>query len=997
MRKRTFNLMHILLFIVGGMTMLVSCQNEEVYNPKRSGGETTFTLKLPAATIVRTRGTVGTAEENTIKTLRLLVCEPITAEKPDGKLVDVVICNNVTNLDATKEDWTFTAKLTKGNTYDLIAVANAANRVNLAPGTTRVEIMAALQVEKADKWVVDGTNESNSIPMWGELLDQVVDDNYSPSNNPVEFSLTRMLARINVSLGESVDNFELTDIYFCNHNDKGTIVPDKDGNGDLVFPTIPADADNSNSFLHYTDTDIANFELCLNTIYVFETEHVASYGNPDWELSPCLIVGGKYDDLEDVTYYRLDFISGTDWLSMLRNHSYNVTITKVTGAGYGEIDQAYRSAPVNMDTHIEAWNDKDMNNIQFDGQYQLTVNKSSVTLLSDDSAPGREITLYTDYPNGWTIEVPQAYEGWLTVTPNEGTAKQSHVIEVSAPAIVDPNDEDRVGYFFIKAGKLKKRIDVEQPNLTALDITITPDELTFYGGGTPGQEVKITTYPVNATRNFSYIGGDWIANNYLSWPLIPKSSDSWAETYTIQPPAYTGGTSTRTGVITVYITDADGKVMVSRNLSIRQLASDIDFIALLEDLYPAAGGPGLKFKVTTTLENWAMIVKEDVDDILSELETDVQGAGDEMEYTFTLTANNTFALRTATIEAVSTSPAFKKNILINQGYEKPKFINISATTIDFGSSNANKTLTFKVNGKWKFTKGTNYDNVISVASPIVNTAQTGGTPLNPASKSITFTPQTSSANEKFGTTTATLTLATVNNVSGNEDSKTITLKRTNPLSITSVVAPNTTDIDHLGKALSWKVKSNATVKIVAISGTKTVATSTEKKVSGLEEVTLDIQIPLWYNYSTNVTSRTIALRIYYLDGSDWVESSVQVSVKQLNDGTSNFPTGITAIGDLTVLYSTSLVATYNECKEYCDNATNGGYNWRMATSTDCVKLLPLLGEGNYRYMAFQLGDYSGSKVQYVNGNNGDDSSQKFKISLINPGTRAGNRFCVRAD
>ena len=405
MKKAIVNLKHLaLLFTVGMMALFSSCTHDESWSgPSAGNDEISFSFELPNAMVVRTRST-ATPPENAIKGLSMLVFKTGVDE-----LLSVVPCTALNPVaDTDQKEWTFKAKLTKGETYDLLLVANASAKVaTLQKDATRAEIISALEIENTAKWNISGSAEANCIPMWGEMLNQSITDTYSPSTGRVKFTLTRMLARINVALASGVeDDFELTEIYYFNYHTKGFVIPSTDGGGETVYPADGLQLGATHTTMGYTATD---------KIYVFEAMHQATYGNTNettgksWVDNPCLVIGGEYDG--KTTYYRLDFIgkdesSNDKWLSVQRNHSYNFTITRVSGEGYGRVEDAFNSAPINMEVEVDEWDDGEIGEVVIDGPYKFGVNNKVFELLIDGLAKDEEsnkLIISTTYKN-WMAE-----------------------------------------------------------------------------------------------------------------------------------------------------------------------------------------------------------------------------------------------------------------------------------------------------------------------------------------------------------------------------------------------------------------------------------------------------------------------------------------------------------------------------------------------------------------------------------------------------------------
>lgn len=222
----------------------------------------------------------------------------------------------------------------------------------------------------------NGSTATRPIPMSGESgpvkinkdLEQVF------RSNPVP--MYRSLARVDVGVSSRVTNFELTELYIHRYNMRGCVAIGKDADWaehpytgemrvrNVTLPADPAtqpaiDSDDKNNGLYYLGYNLG-MNSPVASIYLLESERadMDDYGN-----ATCLIVGGRYDG-GAVTYYRIDFeiiwlIEDEDpeggpggsttiiieagelgyvgaprvFARILRNHIYDITITKVNGPG----------------------------------------------------------------------------------------------------------------------------------------------------------------------------------------------------------------------------------------------------------------------------------------------------------------------------------------------------------------------------------------------------------------------------------------------------------------------------------------------------------------------------------------------------------------------------------------------------------------------------------------------------------------------------------------
>ncbi|NDV60587.1 FimB/Mfa2 family fimbrial subunit [Bacteroides sp. 519] len=315
--------------------LLSACnQDENVQSQSNDQHEITLNLSMPANTGMETRATVaGTTEENTIKSLYLLVCD-----KTSGEMVtNAISCTVLTGAGTATQ----TSKATvPAGSYDLILIANASSQVgSLASGTAKTVITGLTYTKGTDKWDITGATNNTSIPMWGETKNVTIS-----TGATVTIDMKRILARVNVKKSVTNDVFTFTKVLVYNYSRTARIVPPAT---DFAGVTYVAD-----SYLEY------NSYAADSPIYLFEAPSRGAYGAANWKQNTCLVVGGEYNKSGTVTYYRIDFKSGSTWYDLLRNNIYTIDIKSVTSAGYTDPDDAYKAVPTGMTINVLAWEDE---------------------------------------------------------------------------------------------------------------------------------------------------------------------------------------------------------------------------------------------------------------------------------------------------------------------------------------------------------------------------------------------------------------------------------------------------------------------------------------------------------------------------------------------------------------------------------------------------------------------------------------------------------------
>ncbi len=531
------------LSILAGALFFTSCVvneheigSKQVPEQQEGMSEISFMAEMPAPKVVATRA-VGSARENAVDDIYVLVFE--TGNDGDliykGKGRSLTVADGATNNNKI----TFKATLPVGTAYDFMVLANAEDalsEINVSDGDKTKADVLELTKTLTTKWSASST-DLEPIPMWGELKNRTL-----TANSSIVFQLTRMLARVNVEYSPTntqVNNFRLSSVHVYNYSTKGTLVPaaaSLDTDGYTSKSTTEPDAGygtQTGSALVYTD--ITGNKECKDLIYLFEAPHNGSvYGSSatsdDWIDNPCLVIGGKWSKdgtnwPTNDTYYRVDFIKKTtvegttteEWLSLLRNFSYNVTITEVSGEGYSEPDQALHSAPFNMEANVLPWNERNFEKVVFDGVFYLSVSQDEFVFqrigatAKDVENETNVVRIKTDYlvdndrtnaGSGWRVDriVNAGTEtpvNWIRLQPNvrPGTWNPDDVDEAYFTFDTNPGPTNREADVWIKAGRLEYKVHIVQKimSLDVLDGNDDPiEEMAFVipDTGTDGTETR---------------------------------------------------------------------------------------------------------------------------------------------------------------------------------------------------------------------------------------------------------------------------------------------------------------------------------------------------------------------------------------------------------------------------------------------------------------------------------------------------------------------------
>lgn len=159
-----------------------------------------------------------------------------------------------------------------------------------------------------------------------------------------------------IDLYNVAENFVLTRAYVYNCLKQGMAVPYLDNiytyfldgkNGPVADnPSLPSTVERHGlTLIEASAQTVESGQRITDAIYLPESTAPTSkdkYGNiyPCHPDATCLVIGGKYDGSDRITYYRVDITDGsassitsTDYGDIVRNGRYDITITEVKSEG----------------------------------------------------------------------------------------------------------------------------------------------------------------------------------------------------------------------------------------------------------------------------------------------------------------------------------------------------------------------------------------------------------------------------------------------------------------------------------------------------------------------------------------------------------------------------------------------------------------------------------------------------------------------------------------
>lgn len=221
--------------------------------------------------------------------------------------------------------------------------------------------------------------------------------------------LLRSVARANLLIAETASAFSLSEVYLYRPSDRLALMPSASalGSGESVVrsPSLPEGTSSApiGSPWRYE----ASGPAFTQRIYLPEADLTGGGTAPlpgdERHTERCaLVVGGSYRG--STSYYRIDFQQDGRMLDLLRNHSYNITVTAVRSAGEATPEEAYRSRRSNIDAEIIPWTDSNQE-IVFDGENWASVSRKRIDFADGKGTEALLGLLSNIAPSEWTMSL----------------------------------------------------------------------------------------------------------------------------------------------------------------------------------------------------------------------------------------------------------------------------------------------------------------------------------------------------------------------------------------------------------------------------------------------------------------------------------------------------------------------------------------------------------------------------------------------------------------
>ena len=493
--------------------LMASCVDEDIIE-KPTGGETVtaeLNLWMPSLSNSSLTKAMTEADEAAVEELYVLVFDANDQFLYGNEAQAISDVSGDVNKKTAKVQLRTTQE-----TVHVVALANMTQEgVSFAlpsAGEDKTTYLKKLVYKISDAWpaVSKGTDGFRPFPMWGELK--------APVTASMEMNLLRALARVNLTIADG-QNFKMSAIQVYNSRQGGYCSPIGDvvaTLGNVNTPSIPASgAEKLSTPLSYEMADSEDtIRSYKNEIYVPEATVADGF---------YLKVFGTIDGISK--FYKVEFKKDGSQLVVLRNHTYNVNVTRV---GTGESD---------CDVTIEEWSDVTMKNPN--AQYSLTVDKSSIAFVAAMNA-SETVMVETDHAEGWRIDGTEG--SWFTAAMVNGQLQ----ITTNTRNV----GSKKTGYVSVRAGQLVKKIYLTQQEEETSNCYLITDDcsqpksyqlfVNLKGNGTTGVTADGHNLGTTADLATSTVAILWETTEGLV-TINKDTPDNGVISYTVHDKAGKGG------------------------------------------------------------------------------------------------------------------------------------------------------------------------------------------------------------------------------------------------------------------------------------------------------------------------------------------------------------------------------------------------------------------------------------------------------------------------
>lgn len=429
--KYTYNKLTILCVCLFLLLSVASCTDEEIGSRLPRDGELVeMTFILNVAQTKDVALTRAVTSENAVTELTLLV---FPSQEGTAELEQI---QRVSEFTETNNSYRFTIQLEASASEKYIyIVANANDKLTgISKGSTKLVDVRAITsnvVSGETNLVMSGVKQS-TIPGIGLVVE--------------DFVLNRNTAKVTVTNAEGI-SLRLGEFQLRNGSEAGQIL---------------------------AGADATNAPRGTETILQSDpTKPLYTYPSSS-DSQPFLVVSGTDNGV--TSWYRINLKSTEgSYFSLLPNHHYEVTITKVNGKGYDSADEAAKHDPSGIEATIFD-HQPTVYNMITDGSQELGVSDTIEIGAQAEATAEFSIKYYPGTPDDLTVEVDNASTSWLELdnsndypktetlnNTNDGNKETGTLYTYCAKTkIQNLSGDDRYGHILVSAGGLSRVVVVKQ-------------------------------------------------------------------------------------------------------------------------------------------------------------------------------------------------------------------------------------------------------------------------------------------------------------------------------------------------------------------------------------------------------------------------------------------------------------------------------------------------------------------------------------------------------
>lgn len=412
---------------------VASCTDEEIGSRLPKDGELVeMTFILNVAQTEDVALTRAVTSENAVTELTLLV---FPSQDDDAVLEQI---QRVSEFTETNNSYRFTIQLeASANEKYIYIVANANDKLTdiSKESTTLADVRAITSnvVSGETNLVMSGVKQS-AIPGIGLVAE--------------DFVLNRNTAKVTVENAEGI-SLRLDEFQLRNGSEAGQILAGAETNAD--------NAPQGTATIGQSDP--------TKPLYTYPSSSASQ---------PFLVVSGTDNGV--TSWYRINLKNAEgSYFSLLPNHHYEVTITKVNGKGYDSADEAAKHDPSGIEAEIYD-HQPTVYNMITDGSQELGVSDTIEIGAQADATAEFSIKYYPGTPTDLTVEVDNASTNWLELdnsndypktetlnNTNDGNKETGTLYTYCAKTkIQNLSGDDRYGHILVSAGGLSRVVVVKQ-------------------------------------------------------------------------------------------------------------------------------------------------------------------------------------------------------------------------------------------------------------------------------------------------------------------------------------------------------------------------------------------------------------------------------------------------------------------------------------------------------------------------------------------------------